>query len=165
MTVTAPPCRTVLQAGFAAASVAVVANACGKNEKDQAEESPIRGIISRKLIYNQIFKLALCLVDRTMILKVLQSPPPAGRIRNPFGGRGAKKARIFSRFQSSRSWPSEAIPLGHSGLALLNFSGQGSCRLQLSGYCTCASHLPLTQRGRPWSGSRSPWHRDPCGAR
>jgi hypothetical protein len=38
MTVTAPPCRTVLQAGFAAASVAVVANACAKNEKDQAEE-------------------------------------------------------------------------------------------------------------------------------
>jgi hypothetical protein len=38
MTVTAPPRRTVLQAGFAAASVAVVANACAKNEKDQAEE-------------------------------------------------------------------------------------------------------------------------------
>jgi hypothetical protein len=95
MTVTAPPCRTVLQAGFAAASVAVVANACGKNEKDQAEESPIRGIISRKLIYNQIFKLALRLVDRTMILKVLQSPPPAGRIRNPFGGRGGKKSKDF----------------------------------------------------------------------
>ena len=30
MTVTAPPRRTVLQAGFAAASVAVVANACAK---------------------------------------------------------------------------------------------------------------------------------------
>jgi hypothetical protein len=38
MNVTAPPRRTVLQAGFAAASVAVVANACAKNEKDQAEE-------------------------------------------------------------------------------------------------------------------------------
>ena len=38
MTVTAPPRRTALQAGFAAASVAVVANACAKNEKDQAEE-------------------------------------------------------------------------------------------------------------------------------
>jgi hypothetical protein len=37
MTVT-PPRRTELQAGFAAASVAVVANACAKNEKDQAEE-------------------------------------------------------------------------------------------------------------------------------
>ena len=68
-------------------------------------------------------------------------------------------------FAGTSRWPSETIPLGHSALPLLNFSEQDSCRLQLSGYCTCESHLPLTQRGRPWPGSRSPWHRDPCGAR
>jgi hypothetical protein len=38
MTLTTPPRRTVLQVGFAAASVAVVAHACSDNEKEQAEE-------------------------------------------------------------------------------------------------------------------------------
>ena len=38
MTLTTPPRRTVLQVGFAAASVAVVAQACSDNEKEQAEE-------------------------------------------------------------------------------------------------------------------------------
>jgi hemerythrin-like domain-containing protein len=38
MPLTAPPRRTLLQAGFAAATVAVVANACGENEKEQAED-------------------------------------------------------------------------------------------------------------------------------
>jgi hypothetical protein len=35
---TTPPRRAVLQVGFAAASVAIVANACSENEKEQADE-------------------------------------------------------------------------------------------------------------------------------
>ena len=38
MTLTTPPRRTVLQVGFAAASVAVVTHACSDNEKEPAEE-------------------------------------------------------------------------------------------------------------------------------
>jgi hemerythrin-like domain-containing protein len=39
MTLTTPPRRTVLQAGFAVASVAVVASACSENEKEQVDEA------------------------------------------------------------------------------------------------------------------------------
>ncbi len=57
-----PPRRTVLQVGFAAASVAVVVHACSDNEKEQAEEvAPPedlmreRGVLDRVLlVYDQI---------------------------------------------------------------------------------------------------------------
>jgi hypothetical protein len=38
MTLTTPPRRALLQAGFAAASIAVVAHGCAESEKEQAEE-------------------------------------------------------------------------------------------------------------------------------
>jgi hypothetical protein len=50
-------------------------------------------------------------------------------------------------------------------LPLLNFSGHGSCRLQLSVCGTFQRPFPLTQRNRPWCGSRCPSHQDQCGAR
>jgi hypothetical protein len=78
------------------------------------------------------------------------------RLRHGRFERGKRAARGLGRLRRSSSGTRHCA---------LNFSEQGSCRLQLSGYCKCESHLPLTQRGRPWPGSRSPWHRDPCGAR
>ena len=60
------------------------------------------GPFARKLIYNQIFKLAiaLCLVDRTIIVKsgfvkVLR----ASRRSDPFGGGGEKKQDFLRRSQ------------------------------------------------------------------
>ena len=57
-------------------------------------------------------------------------------------------------------WPAH-MPNSANSMTL----GRGSCTLQLSVCCTFQPPFPLTQRGRPWRGSRCPSHRDQCGAR